>query len=505
MTRTTLARLAAMDRRELGWRAAAAARAAIDRARFALAPPRWNRRGLATRLGQPLDHVGAMLRRQRFDDAHRELSRHVARRAPCFVVAPAQRPQVAERIARLFPDARDQAARRGDRVLFGAYDLLGYRGLRFDASGSFAWNSDPVHDRRAPRGFWATVPYLDASSGDHKIIWELNRHQHWLVLGRAFWLTGDRKYRDRCIAELASWMEANPPLDGINWASMLELAFRSLSWVWALHLFADPDADDRAPWTVDLLLAVDRQLAHVERNLSLYFSPNTHLLGEALALYVCGRALPELEASARRADIGRRILLAEISRQIAPDGGHRERSAHYHRYTLDFYLLAAVIARVTHDPVAGLFDRTVERLAGAARLLADDRGQLPHLGDDDGGMLLPIAGRDPLDVRDSLATASALLGREDLAIDGPHEETSWLLASHMFANHDQSRIPNPKSLPSGSLPDTGYFISRWSDGTHIVIDGGAHGFQNGGHAHADARLGRSVPDRSRDRVLHHRP
>ena len=25
--------------------------------------------------------------------------------------------------------------------------------------------------------------YLDASCGDHKIIWELNRHQHWLVLG----------------------------------------------------------------------------------------------------------------------------------------------------------------------------------------------------------------------------------------------------------------------------------------------------------------------------------
>jgi hypothetical protein len=32
----------------------------------------------------------------------------------------------------------------------------------------------------------------------------------------------------------------------------------------------------------------------------------------------------------------------------------------------------------------------------------------------------------------------------------------------------------------------GYYISRSSDGTHAVIDGGAHGYQNGGHAHADA-------------------
>ncbi|MEI4926994.1 hypothetical protein Q8G50_31255, partial [Klebsiella pneumoniae] len=90
------------------------------------------------------------------------------------------------------------------------------------------------------------------------------------------------------------------PLVGINWASMLELGFRSLSWLWALNFFVDAKGNDRAPWTVDLLLGLDRQLAHVERNLSYYFSPNTHLLGEALALYVCGRALPELTASARR-------------------------------------------------------------------------------------------------------------------------------------------------------------------------------------------------------------
>jgi len=487
MIRQTLGRIAAMDRREIAWRATAAARVALDRARFAVAPPEWNRRALARRLGPALDHVAAMLRRRRFDAAHRELSRHFTRRAPCFVLDPAQRPRLVERIARLFPSAHDDAARRGDAVLFGAYDLLGYRGLRFDASGSFAWTHDPVHDRTAPECFWASVPYLAPACGDHKIIWELNRHQHWLTLGRAFWLTGDGKYRDRSIAELDSWLDANPPLNGINWASMLELAFRSLSWLWALHFFADAEAPDRSPWTVDLLLGLDRQLTHVERNLSYYFSPNTHLLGEALALYVCGRSLPELAASETRAATGRRILLEEIGRQIGADGGHCERSAHYHRYALDFYVLASAIARITHDPAAGLFDRAVERLAAAARLLADDRGRLPHLGDDDGGMLLPMTGSDPLDIRDSLATAAELVGRGDLAVDGPHEETSWLLANPVFTNHDKSRIPGPKSLlRSAALRETGYYVSRWPDGTHIVIDGGAHGYQNGGHAHADA-------------------
>ena len=485
MNRQLFARLAAMDAAEWRWRGAAAARNAFDRARFAVHPPRWKREALASRLIPSLRDCRALIRDGRFDAAHLELSRHFAQSRPRFVIGPQVRAAVVERIQSTCPDARREAVARADRLLFGTYDLLGYEGLRFDASGSFGWNEDPVHDRRAPGGFWSSIRYLEPSCGDHKIIWELNRHQHWIALGRAYWLTGDGKYRGRCLAELESWLQANPPLEGINWASMLELALRSLSWLWALNFFVDPNASDRQPWIVDLLLGIERQLTQVERNLSRYFSPNTHLLGEALALYVAGRALPELAASEQRASIGRAILLAEATRQIGADGGHSERSAHYHRYALDFYLLAAVVARLTHDPASGLLERTAARLAAAARLLADESGRLPHIGDDDGGMLLPIAGRDPFDVRDSLASAAALLGRGDLAVCAPPEETLWLLANPLFTSHDTSQTQNPQSLPSGALAETGYYVSR-SAHTQAVIDGGPHGYQNGGHAHADA-------------------
>jgi hypothetical protein len=36
------------------------------------------------------------------------------------------------------------------------------------------------------------------------------------------------------------------------------------------------------------------------------------------------------------------------------------------------------------------------------------------------------------------------------------------------------------------LRDSGYFVSRGSDGSHLVFDAGPHGYLNGGHAHADA-------------------
>ena len=146
------------------------------------------------------------------------------------------------------------------------------------------------------------MPYLDPRYGDHKIIWELNRHQHWLALGRAAWLTGDPRYASACIDELAGWMRANPPLTGINWCSMLELAFRSISWIWALHFVVSFGELAARDWTVDLLLGLERQLTHIERHLSFYFSPNTHLLGEALALYIAGQVLPEFRSAARWAE-----------------------------------------------------------------------------------------------------------------------------------------------------------------------------------------------------------
>jgi hypothetical protein len=169
-----------------------------------------------------------------------------------------------------------------------------------------------------------------------------------------------------------------------------------------------------------------------------------------------------------------------------------ERSTHYQRYTLDFYLLALIAARLTADDAARTFEGAVGRLAFAARLLADDRGRMPHIGDDDGGALLPIAGRAPDDIRDSLAIAAALTGRADLQIGRTPEETLWVTGglprdSAEGATASESRIPNPESLSvtSAALPETGYYVSR-SAAHHAVIDGGPHGYQNGGHAHADA-------------------
>ncbi|HWQ00042.1 MAG TPA: alginate lyase family protein, partial [Vicinamibacterales bacterium] len=464
---------------------------AAERSASLLVEPAWRRRSLAARLAPlpALRGVRRALEEARDESAHRALLDHFIGRPRRFLLEPSDRSSVVAQVVSRHPGAPADAAARARAILEGRLDLLGHRALAVGRPPD--WHRDPLSNRRFPRRFWAAIDYLDPAGAEHKIVWELNRHQHWLALGRGAWLAGDDRCRQVVLEELRSWLEANPPLIGVNWASMLELAFRSLSWLWTLALLAPlPPADDEPPWTIDLLLGLDRQLRHVARHLSTYFSPNTHLLGEALALYVAGLAVPELAASARWARLGRRILLEEAGRQVLPDGGHVELSAHYHRYALDFYLLALAQARVAGDETAAaVFAEVASRLVDFAAALADTRGRLPLIGDDDGGQLFPICGRDASDVRPSLAWAALLLDRSDLLPDEIPEEALWLSAWLDPPPPNRGRPAagaGRRAIALRRFDEAGYWIAATAAGDRILLDVGRHGFLNGGHAHADA-------------------
>jgi uncharacterized heparinase superfamily protein len=482
-----LQRLRRMSSDEIGSRSAALLHRTLDRGRVRAGGSRWRRHALRKAIAPagPLAPVAPLLARSAWLDAHRAIAAHLLARPPRFLVHASIREALAARITERRPGAVADAVRLADTIVRGEYELLGYSGLRFASApeDTIDWQLDPVSGRRSPRVFWADVPYLDPACGDHKVIWELNRHQHWLQLGRAAWLSGDRRFRTALVRELESWMAANPPLVGINWSSALEIAFRTLSWTWAAELFADDAGSDDTPWLVDLLLGLDRQLRHLERNLSWYFSPNTHLLGEALALYVCGQVWPELRRSPRWIALGRGILIQQTGTQVLPDGVHAERSPHYHRYALDFYLMALSVAGLCGDrALVDAVDPVARRMTAALGAFADARGHMPLIGDDDGGELAPVAGRAPYDAAATLAWADALLERRGPRPDAP-EAALWLTATTRL--HAESRASVAIPPRSVVLASSGYHISRLGRSV-VVFDAGAHGFLNGGHAHADA-------------------
>ena len=479
-----LARAAAMDRQELRFRLAEALRKYAGRVEYAIRPPQWNRsrivRILDRAAGPDVARAVDAARRDDYLGAHRALGAHFESRASRWPLQAARRRALVDEILQAFPHARTDARLLADRILEGRHDLLGYRDVAVGHPPE--WHADPVHGRRTPAGFWSAVPYLDPANGDHKVIWETNRHQYFCLLGAAYWLTGDRCYRDGFITHVEDWLYANPPLHGVNWSSMLELAFRAMSWTWALEFFCDDTAHDDTPWLVDLLIGLDRQLAHIGQNLSRYFSPNTHLSGEALALYAVSCALPELRHGPSHAALGRDVLVRQAAAQVHADGGHAELSTHYHRYSTDFYLLAVMVARASGDAATEAFEACARRQSEYLRTLADDNGRLPLIGDDDGGQLFRFGEPSSADASASLSVAASVLSDPSLAVAPPSVDVFWILGKRPEV---EFRLAGAR-WPSRVCRDSGYMISRNVDGGHLVFDAGRHGFLNGGHAHADA-------------------
>src|SRR6185312_9783598 len=56
-----------------------------------------------------------------------------------------------------------------------------------DIGPEIHWRRDYVYGRESGLRYFRLMPYLDfARVGDHKVIWELNRHQHLVLLAQAY-------------------------------------------------------------------------------------------------------------------------------------------------------------------------------------------------------------------------------------------------------------------------------------------------------------------------------
>ena len=392
-------------------------------------------------------------------------------------------------LAERMPGARDAIVASAHAACRHQFDLLGYANLGF--GDPIDWHLDPVSGRRAPLLHWSRINPLDSAAvGDAKVIWELNRHQ-WLVrLAQAYRLDRDERYACIAAGNIRRWLDANPPGMGINWASSLEVAFRLISWCWTLCLFRDSPA--LSPQVRDLIVnGIERHAAHVERYLSYYFSPNTHLTGEALGLFYAGTLLPGLPRARRWRSLGARILVEHCDRQILGDGVYFEQATGYSRYTLEIYLQFVMLSAKAGEPVAPAVIERLHRLLDFLLAIRRPDGTMPQIGDADSGSLLPLLPRAQHDFRGVFSLAAALFGRADCAwaAGGATPEILWTLGPAGLAAFDALAPAPPKAPSSRCFPDGGWVVmqSGWAATRHqLTFDAGSLGCPiTGGHGHAD--------------------
>ena len=293
------------------------------------------------------------------------------------------------------------------------------------------------YDPAAPGVHWPEEPWwqidvrLAGRLADIKWVWELGRHRHMVVLARALATPDpDPAWKATLDRHLRGWLRQNPLEQGVHWASNLEVALRAMAWLEVLaraghHL---------AP---ELRAELDAHLFHSGNHLLLELPytvstmRNNHLLGDAVGLVTLSRAFPDEPAARRWGEVGERLLLAQLDREVRPDGSMVEDSVSYHRFVVELLARRALLGD-TPPAVLAALDRSARFLD---RLGVHD-GPVPHHGDWDEGRALAVSG-DPLDLAGSARLALALCG--DGAPDSwrdDHDEVAWYAAAGEPAGGD---------------------------------------------------------------------
>jgi hypothetical protein len=394
----------------------------------------------------------------------------------------------------LFPQAAEKATADADQLCDHRFRLLG---LSVNLPDPIQWNVNPQTDVAYPLVHFSQLDtYNTAKYGDVKYVWELNRHQFFVELGKAYFLSGELKYAEKIVQLLDSWLAQVPHKLGVNHTSVLEHAMRVFSWLWGYYFTKDAPvwtSENRAKLVKALLLQGDL----IEENLSYFYSPYNHLIGEIAALAFLGTVYPVNDRLRYWRDYYWNEMEAQLPKQFHPDGFTVEQASYYHHFTWGFYLQVALLRQLNNLPVSSKTWSWLEKSLLFATHLTRPDGRLPMLGDIDSARSIYFYfPDDKWDLRGFQALGAALFSRGDMKqiAGGPSEELFWLLGPNGLADFDavSSQIPEEESQ---FFKYSGYQIMRdgWGNqANYVLFDCGeiAHGVHRDGtpsaaHGHSD--------------------
>src|SRR5579864_7447128 len=119
-----------------------------------------------------------------------------------FFFSPAELPERVRLFKQHLPHEAEACVREANEICRHRFRLLGYNNLDYGKAQEIDWHLDVVHGKRTPLIPWYKIKFLDFNvAGDHKITWELNRHQYLVTLAKAWLLTGDDRYSHEAITQ----------------------------------------------------------------------------------------------------------------------------------------------------------------------------------------------------------------------------------------------------------------------------------------------------------------
>lgn len=381
------------------------------------------------------------------------------------------------------PDASAKVVELASNALEHVVDLLGSGPTRLGQR--IDWHTDFKSGISFEPVFFRDISYnqLDRPS-DVKIPWELSRMQWMMPLGQAYILSGDDRYAREVRDLIDDWIDQNPYACSVNWACTMDVALRSIAWIWFFHVFAKSTAWSDHGFRSKFIKALYLHGDFIERHLEKADINGNHYTADAAGLAFVGLFFGDVGRAGHWAEIGWQILNSEIARQVFQDGVDFEASVPYHRLVQELFLFPALYRIRCGLAVGDMYRARLVAMARYTEAYSREDGSVPLWGDADDARTLPFRHDAINDHRYLIGLVGLIFDDRDLvsSFHGPRTEIAWILGREACDQLSETRSMHPVSQ---AFENGGFYVLR-DHRNHIFVDCGPLGLAGrGGHGHND--------------------
>lgn len=334
---------------------------------------------------------------------------------------------------------------------------------------------------------------------DAKVSADLGRLYQLATLAKAFKQSGDKKYRDECIAQLLDFIASNPAEYGGAWRANMNVSIRIANIIAALELLGLENIPDAIIPLLEKSFIehgkyIMENLEFPESN----FHPN-HFIANLAGLLMVSRRIMDWHNEAEKWNsYALKTIGGEIINQSYPDGTNYENATSYHCLVLEMLTSSLAYAALKDSCSSvgeirkwiekNIGEKPLERLQKmfeALTCIVQPNGLIPLIGDNDSGRFLYLEG-EGLDKRDwrFLSNLGAELF-EDASLALPETTQKHRLYAEIFLGKTKGFKREKSERTAKAFDNAGYYIIK-DDKDYLFINCSPIGTNGkGGHSHND--------------------
>jgi hypothetical protein len=386
------------------------------------------------------------------------------RHTPTFICNWWKRNEIVQTLKAHYPESVPILLKAADNILQHRFLLFArhviHTGTPIFWSGNYDGGIDYGDELWEPGKMYSKSKLLADRRGDIRFVWELNRHQHFLDLGKAYWYTGEEEFVQEFISEIVAWIAQNPYPLGVNWVDSYEIALRGLFWIFGYTFFFSSEYIDEEFFCrfYQTLLFHGHAVYESLQTASQTLKPH-HVVANASFLHLLGTIFPEYIHSKTWNKFGWEILQWE-SDLLTLEQTIQDSLASLVN-TIELYCIVLIVRRNNRYHIPPKIIGGLKKMLEQLMIFVKPDGSLSRFGEERPIQLTKGMYAQTVNFRYLFAMAAVLLRRGEFKMLGNtfEEPLLWFFGRQGGQEFAQLAV-KPLQLRSYLMPDSSYVVMR---------------------------------------------